>query len=260
MLSKLTRLRADSWLGALMRWPLKLIPRRHVAKVRGGINKGRRWIVGSSIHGCWLGTYEEDKQSFVKQVVRPGMVVWDVGANAGFYSLAFSRLVGETGKVFAFEPLAENANNLLAHISLNQVRNVSVVQAALAERSGVIGFSVADSNSMGKLSQREHAYLVPTLSADEFLERFPESRPDLLKIDIEGAEAWLLAGASRLLKEVGPQILLALHGEDPTRECMLQLRAHGYGVFYLDGAPVGSPPLRSDEVFASRLDRVAPPG
>ena len=100
----LTDLSPESALGALVRLPLRLIPPSHVITVKDGLNKGARWIVGSSIHGCWLGTYESEKQNVVSKLVRPGMVVWDVGANAGFYTLAFARLVGNTGRVYAFEP------------------------------------------------------------------------------------------------------------------------------------------------------------
>jgi FkbM family methyltransferase len=252
MLNALTRLHPDSFLGACVRLPLKLIPRNHVTVVRRGINKGLRWVVGSSIHGCWLGTYEHEKQATVSQLLRPGMVAWDVGANAGFYTLAFSRLVGDTGKVYAFEPLAENTNNLLTHLRLNNIKNAQIVQAALADQSGLIGFSVAASNSMGHISQQESCYLVPTLTVDDFLARSPEARPDFLKIDIEGAESSLLLGASHMLRHSAPEIVLALHGEEQSRQCVELLRSHGYSLFYLDGSSAESMPLKSDEIYARK--------
>ncbi len=67
--------------------------------------RGKRWIAGSSNHGCWLGSYELAKQRKVIELVRPGMVCWDVGAHVGFYTLLFAELVGPLGRVFAFEPL-----------------------------------------------------------------------------------------------------------------------------------------------------------
>src|SRR5688572_27975846 len=91
-----------SFWGALLRLPLRAIPKRTTVKVQSGINRGMKWIVGSSIHGCWLGTYELEKQPVIERFVRPGMTVFDIGANAGFYTLAFSRLVGEEGRVWAF--------------------------------------------------------------------------------------------------------------------------------------------------------------
>ena len=252
MLKALTKLPPQSFLGSFVRLPLRLIPRGHVTVVRRGINKGFRWVVGSSTHGCWLGTYEHEKQALMSRLVRPGMVVWDVGANAGFYTLAFSRLVGDAGKVYAFEPLAENTSNLLTHARLNNIQNTQIVQTALADQTGVIGFSVAASNSMGHISQQKSSYLVTTFTVDDFLARFPDARPDLLKIDIEGAEASLLLGASQLLGRSAPEIVLALHGESQSHQCVELLHSHGYSLFYIDGSSADSMPLKSDEIYARK--------
>jgi FkbM family methyltransferase len=250
MLKTLTKLNPASLLGRLVRLPLRLVPPTHIAKVRGGINKGARWIVGSSNHGCWLGTYENDKQALVSRVVHPGMVVWDVGANAGFYTLAFSHLVGRTGRVYAFEPFAENVNNLLKHVRLNGLENTTVVQAALVDQTGLARFSIAASNSMGCISEEHTPYVVPTYAVDEFLRYFPDACPQLLKIDVEGAEAGLLSGASQLLNQFGPAILLALHGETQCRECREILVSHGYRLYYLDSSAADTLPFRSDEIYA----------
>lgn len=86
-------------LGKLLRLPLKLIPDKTVLPVLQGKLKGKKWIKGSSINGCWLGTYEFDKQQLFQDYVKPGMVIYDVGANAGFYTLLSSVLTGNSGKV-----------------------------------------------------------------------------------------------------------------------------------------------------------------
>src|SRR5690606_35379325 len=171
------------------------------------------WIVGSNSHGCWLGTYEADKQRVVERLVCPGMVVWDVGANVGFYSLGFSRLVGLSGRVYAFEPSANNAANLREHVTLNGLENVILVQVAFSNDSGIAGFDVTDSTATGHLSRTEQSYLIPTLTGDEFLSQVLDARPDFVKIDIEGAESDFLDGSRNLLRNSGPPILLALHGE-----------------------------------------------
>jgi hypothetical protein len=70
------------------------------------IRKGRRkaWLdFGSSNHGCWLGTYELDKQCALQRLVKLGITVYDIGSRAGFYTLFFSRIATEGG-VYAFEP------------------------------------------------------------------------------------------------------------------------------------------------------------
>ncbi len=251
LLRALTRLHPRSALGALIRLPLRLIPHRHVVRVRTGVNKNMRWIVGSSVHGCWLGTYENEKQELVSALVKPGMVVWDIGANAGFYTLAFSKLVGSDGHVYAFEPLAENAHHLLQHIQLNGLTNTTVVQAAMAAQSELVGFQIASSNSMGRISQGG-SYLVPAISADGFLRKHPESRPQLLKIDVEGAEALLLAGADELLGSAAPEILLALHGEAQASECRRILLNYGYSLYYLNGSPIGEGRVTHDEIYVRK--------
>lgn len=131
---------SDTLRGRLLRLPLKLLPCGMMVSVRSGVNRGFRWMVGSSTHGCWLGTYEADKQDAVRRLAKPGMTIFDVGANAGFYTMAFSRLVGAKGRVYAFEPLAGNVANLLKHVAINNASNVTVIQTAVADRSGVVAF------------------------------------------------------------------------------------------------------------------------
>src|SRR5579862_7724955 len=107
-LANLSGISRKSWLGKLLRAPLRLIPRSAVLPILQGPLRGKKWVVGSGNHGCWLGSYEHDKQSLFQKTVRTGDIVYDVGANAGFYSLLASVLVGEKGQVYAFEPLPAN--------------------------------------------------------------------------------------------------------------------------------------------------------
>jgi FkbM family methyltransferase len=216
------------------------------------MNKGARWIVGSSDHGCWLGTYEHEKQTLVAELLHPGMVVWDVGANAGFYTLAFSRSVGPTGRVYAFEPFAENVSNLLRHIHLNGISNTNVIQSALIDRTGMSSFQITVSKGTGRISETDTAYMVSTITVDDFIALLPDARPQLLKIDVEGAECALLSGAKQLLSEHAPEILLALHGEAESQRCQEILHSHGYMLFYLDGTTAEASPLRSGEIYARK--------
>jgi FkbM family methyltransferase len=236
-------------LGALLRLPLRAIPKSAVFRIRSGINKGLRWIVGSSVHGCWLGHYEKEKQAAIRGLVKPGMKVFDVGANAGFYTLAFARLVGKVGHVWAFEPFEANLQYLRRHIALNGITNVTVVGAAVSERAGVAGFACGDDNSDGRLTHGAEL-LVPTLSLDEFCVRAGIDSPDLIKFDIEGGESLALKGAARVIAKGKATILLALHGREHEKNCVTLLRAGRYGLQYLDGKPALDVPLRSDEIVA----------
>lgn len=236
-------------LGALLRLPLRAIPKSAVVRVRSGINKGLRWVVGSSIHGCWLGHYEIEKQAIVRRLVTPGMKVFDVGANAGFYTLAFSRLVGKGGHVWAFEPLEANLQNLRRHVALNELANVTVVQAAVSGRAGVARFASGESNAMGRLAEGGSCD-VKTVSLDEFCVQAGIDGPDLIKLDIEGGESLALKGASRVIAQGKATILLALHGREHEKNCLPLLRAGRYVLQYLDGEPALDEPLRGDEIVA----------
>ena len=236
-------------LGAMLRVPLRLIPKNSVVRVRTGINKGMKWIVGSGIHGCWLGHYELEKQAVLRRMIKPGMKVFDIGANAGFYTLAFARLVGKDGHVWAFEPFAENVHNLRRHIGMNGLANVTVVQAAVSEANGMTGFMTAASNSMGHLSEGGD-YLVPTVSLDGVCSTLEIDCPDFIKLDVEGAEGRVLGGTTQILAKGKTSIVLALHGRDQEQECLAILRHHQYDIRYLDDHPVNEFPLRSDEIMA----------
>lgn len=221
----------------LLRLPLTLMPRQAVVPVMSGCNRGCRWVAGSQTHGCWIGWYELDLQRVLAALIGPAMTVWDLGANVGFYTLAFSRFVGPRGLVVAFEPSAINVGYLLKHIQLNRCKNVVVYQSAVTADSGFISFANhAGSGAMSHVSAAPTGYVVATVSIDHVLGVHPEWRPDVVKIDVEGAEGSVLAGGSTLLSSpVPPVLVLSLHGLSTSRECMQLLGAHGYAVISAGG-------------------------
>lgn len=105
--------------GRIARWPLSLIPGQTVLPVLQGPVRGARWIVGSSTHGCWLGSYEQEKVRIVRASLRAGVVFFDVGAQAGYYSILAARYTMPGGRVYAFEPLPRNLAFLRRHRDLN---------------------------------------------------------------------------------------------------------------------------------------------
>ncbi len=247
------KLPRTSLVGRLARLPLRLVPSSAVLRVASGPNRGMRWRAGSSVHGCWLGTYERLKTDVLLRFVRPGMTVYDIGANAGYYTLLLSRRVGPSGRVFAFEPLAENVQNLLRHIQWNGVSNCRLIQAAVARSSGLAAFECAPSNSMGRLGSRDEVLKVPTVSLDELVDVHGFPPPEFVKMDIEGAEGDALEGARRLLRDRRIATwFVSLHGAEAKEACDHALRGAGYAIFALDGSPVEE--LRSwsgDEIYAT---------
>jgi FkbM family methyltransferase len=169
----------------------------------------------------WLGTYEPDLQIAARQFIKPGMVVFDVGANIGYISLMAARLVGLDGKVFAFEALPDNITRLNQNIALNKLRErVQVVPAAVVGKEGKVSFFTHSSGAMGKAegsTGRNEAYSktisVSGISLDGFVYSRENPAPALIKMDIEGGEGMALAGMPRLLKEARPILLIELHGE-----------------------------------------------
>lgn len=223
-----------------------------VVNVWTGVNRGMKWIVGSGINGLWLGNYEFEKQEAIKNIIKPGMVVIDIGANAGFYTLAFSRLVGEAGQVWAFEPLAENAKNILQHISLNKLQNVTFVQTAVTDRNSMIGFRIANNNASGFVTDLSKDYMVPTVSLDELILSGVMPKPDLIKIDVEGAESLVLEGAKKLLSRNEVVLFVALHGDEQKRLCQNILQSLGYEIFSIDEIKVNKELLEGDEIIAKK--------
>jgi FkbM family methyltransferase len=232
--------------GRLLRLPVRALPARSVMRVRQGPARGMKWIAGSSVHGCWLGTYEFEKQKSLERFIRPGMTIYDIGAQAGFYTLFFSRLTGDRGKVFAFEPCAYEARFLIDHVRLNHLDNVRVVQAAVWEKRELLPMSSDRGMCENRVGDDPGATLmVPTISLDS--SGLPV--PDLIKMDVEGAEAAVLRGAQRTLREARPVLFVAVHGDEQRKSCAIILRDAGYSIHDLDGQRLSGAPS-ADEIYA----------
>lgn len=239
-------IRITSPFGKLLRLPLRLLPRRMRMPILQGRLRGKRWIVGASNHGCWLGSYEFDKQHLFEQTVAPGSVVFDLGGHVGFYTLLAAELVGPTGRVFVFEPLPRNLAYLREHLRLNRVENVTVLEAAVSDRRGVVSFDEGPNSSMGNIVAGTGSLQVSAVVLDELVAAGELPKPHYMKIDIEGAEARALAGARALLEAARPTIFLATHGSEVHRECCALLGSLGYDLRPIDGEPLD----RSSEVLA----------
>jgi FkbM family methyltransferase len=159
----------------------------------------------------WTGAYESEMQAALGGLLRPGMSFWDVGAHAGFMTLLGSRLVGKLGSVHAFEPSAPNRERLNASIRANDAGNVAVHCVAVTQTSGTVTLHRHGSTSMwttvAELGDSPAAE-VPSSTLDELSAWL--GIPDVIKIDVEGAEADVLRGASRLLDSGLPKFLIEL--------------------------------------------------
>jgi FkbM family methyltransferase len=235
----------------VLRLPLRLIPQDTVLPILQGKLRGLKWIAGSSNHGCWLGSYEYHKRQALEKMVAKGSVVLDIGANAGFYTLLASVLVGRQGRVFAFEPVPRNLRYLKEHLRINGIANVSVIEAAVADCAGIAHFDAGPNPSMGHLAA-DGCLTVRTVSLDEMVGSGELLPPDCMKIDVEGAEASVLLGAKSLLAALHPTIFLATHGKEQHSTCCELLRSLGYSL-----EPISGPALdQTDEVLAYAKHRM----
>jgi FkbM family methyltransferase len=218
---------ANTITGRALRLPLRLVPKSAAIPILSGIARGMKWRVGAHTHGCWLGIYEIEKQRAVRGLFRRGMTAIDVGANAGFYTLAFAAM--GASRVFAIEPLPRNLEQLRAHVRMNGLRNVSVIEAAASASTGTAHFCDGPNHAMAHLSE-SGTLTVPTTTLDAL-----GIIPDVVKIDVEGAELAVLQGSARILSARRTTWVIALDGAE-TREEVLDVLRHA-GLSVVEFAP-----------------------
>lgn len=185
------------------------------------------------------------------EFVTPGMAVWDVGANVGVFSVAAAARSGAAGRVLAVEPDVWLAGVVRRSATANpqSVASIDVVSAAVSDATGLASFTIAArgraSNALESVNGRSQAggarerVWVPTVTADSLLNW---GRPHLVKIDVEGAELLVLAGAKRLLAEVRPVIYIET-GMDYQKPAAHVLLEAGYVLIDPAKAPAERKPL-----------------
>lgn len=181
-------------------------------------------------------------QKVLAERLHPGMVFYDLGANIGLFTLLAARLVGESGKVFSFEPDPENAARLRRNVQRNGFANVTVVEKGIWSTTTKLNFvkSSADSpdHGIGKFATTENGAggtLTECVSLDDFAKDASVSRPDALKCDVEGAEVEALRGGATLLQSRHPWIVCEMHSDANRRAATDWLASLGYTVAALDG-------------------------
>ncbi|MBM2824187.1 MAG: Methyltransferase, FkbM family [Thermoleophilia bacterium] len=162
-----------------------------------------------------------------------GSVVFDVGANAGFLSLLAARLVGPAGRVIAFEPSPAAVVYLRRHVALNRALNIEIIDVAVADENGRARFSSVGPLELGHLDA-EGEVEVETASLDTLVEDRVIPPPDVVKIDVEGAELSVLRGARAIMQANRPVVVLSTHGFDSHEACCSLLRSLGYAVTLLE--------------------------
>ena len=189
--------------------------------------------------------FEEQLGLFFQQNIRRGDVVVELGAHIGYFTLLFSKLVGWSGEVFAFEPSLENFDILARNIKSNRrTRNVTLERVAIAETEAERYLLTEGPTATYRLSydtrevMQRNWDLVHTISLDEY----PLEHVDFLKMDIQGGERRALLGAHGLIERDHPLIVtevspdhLAYAGSS-ANDFLETLVQHGYDLFLPDGS------------------------
>jgi FkbM family methyltransferase len=203
-----------------------------------------------------LGTAERDVVAFLTREIAPGCTVFDLGANVGYISLCAAALTGRSGLVVAVEPAAANARALRRNVELNALLHVEVVEAAVAESAGRAQLSVADSDQDASLVRRGAGPVVEVdaVTIDMLTARF--GAPQVIKVDIEGAEATAFHGAEATLRDARPVILCEVHIGIPdlTSAVPAFLAARGYRVSWLEPGAVDGTAFWAPHLVAIPMD------
>lgn len=172
------------------------------------------------------GSYEPEQVRYFTENLNAGATVFDIGANLGYYTLLFSRCVGESGRVVAFEPSPQVAHFLNCHVKANRLANVDIVQAAVGAVSGTIRFDADTGSGTGRVAETGGCD-VEVCRLDDIANEL-NAWPHYLKIDVEGFAGHVLAGAHGVLATARPTIYLSLHGNAEAAQCREILERHNY--------------------------------
>ncbi len=217
-----------------------------VHTVDAGPAKGLKYpITLPQDKGIWTGTYELDLAQRIAHAVRSGDVCLDVGGWRGFFSGVMA--IAGASRVIVFEPLPQNISQIHRMIELNPALPIETVEAAIADQVGTTSFQVLKETSMAKLhassfqsdvtGSERITVRVETLDNLHALGCFV--RVDVIKLDVEGAEAMALSGAKNLLGKYRPRLFIEVHSRSLARECASLLAANAYCTEIIE---TGKPP------------------
>lgn len=201
---------------------LRSLARPIRVKIRAGPCAGMRFSLATRARFL-SGTYEPEFAEFLRDWIQPGEVFWDVGAHFGYYTL----LAAKAGaRVFSFEPLASNRAFLEAHVRWNRI-DATVFPFAIGQKDGRLAFGAG--RGSGSRRAGSGPIEVDARSVDSLVATGTPV-PDRLKIDVQGGEADVLAGAERTLREHPCALACATHGTEVHARCMQRLTDYGYTV------------------------------
>lgn len=232
------RLARSGTLSRLLTRSLAHAGRRPIVVAAGPLRGTRLELDVASEKALWSGTHELPVQEALSRVAATDQVAWDVGAHVGFFTLLLAR---RCASVLALEPYPPNADRLRRHVDLNDAP-VEVLQCAVAGRPGTVELQVGPSSGTHKLTEvdgprwRDAApgerLQVEAVTLDGLLEG--HAAPDLVKLDVEGAELEVLRAAPRVLRHAAT-LVVETHSAELRRGVADLLADAGFALEEIDG-------------------------
>jgi FkbM family methyltransferase len=188
----------------------------------------------------WAGTYEPEFTTAIISNVRPGDVCYDIGGFRGY--MAGAMALAGASKVVVFEPLPVNQKALERLLELNPSLPIAIMPVAIGNEDGLARFTTMPDASMGKLASSSFQTLaastakmqVSVCRLDTLVQKQEIPPPNLIKVDVEGAELDVLQGAAAVLKEARPFVFLEAHSESLEQGCTERLTQLGYAVHRME--------------------------
>ena len=156
-------------------------------------------------------SFEYDTLNRYSELLNEGNIVLDIGANVGIFSLLGAKIVGKTGKIYAFEPSQLTYDALLENINLNKATNIFPQKLALSNTEGTIHLGDSEDDALNFIDVKDEnpkGEVVEMLTLDNWLKLNQIFKVDFIKIDIEGAEYLCFQGAIEMFKNTPPTIIM----------------------------------------------------
>ena len=190
--------------------------KNRLMKMRNGLFKGIKIEINFKNQLALIfGSPEIHLQEILKKHVTKNAVVFDIGANIGYISIAMSRLVGDNGKVFSFEAIPSTAERCRRNLKFNACDNVQLINKALSAECKKVEFRIPDSGDthpMASMVWHKNMSNVVILEVDSIAidldEEFKSLTPSFLKIDVEGAEGQVVLGMQHMISRCQPIIFI----------------------------------------------------
>lgn len=212
----------------------------------------------------------EDEIKFLRSFISPGMKIIDIGANYGTYALTMAKLIGDSGRLWAFEPTTATADCLRQSVQNNKLKNITLIQAGLSNKTGTAKLYLSDNSELNTLSKESSSggvtETIKLQTLDACFNQYKWRDIGFIKLDAEGEESNILKKGKNTLSSLSPLIMFELkHGAEINLPLISRFNDQGYDCYRLvPGLNIlipFSPDSRFDayllNLFACKADKAA---